>query len=626
MTAKDIRTKYLNFFQKRGHNVVTSASLLPENDSTTLFTGSGMQPMVPYLLGEKYPGGYDKIVNSQKCFRAGDIEEVGDNTHTTFFEMLGNWSLGNYFKKQQIEWIFEFLTSELELDPTRLYVSVYEGNEELKIPRDEEAVNIWKTEFAKKDINAKAVLNVQKNGMQDGRIFYYGNDENWWSRAGEPKKMPIGEPGGTDSEMFWDLGGHLQFHEKSQWKNMECHPNCDCGRFVEIGNNVFMKYVKDSIGFSELENKNIDFGGGLERLLIAVEDNSDIFACEIFDKIRLAIEVVSKRKYGENEDDTRAFRVIMDHLRGAVFLINDGAIPSNKDQGYFTRRLIRRSIRFGHQLRIEKNFTKEIAKSVIETYKESYVDMFNNAENIYSIIEIEERKFRRTLKKGELILDKLKEEEMNGTTFFDLFQTYGYPFEMTIEAVGEKGVKYDSKWIEEFQLAQDKHQELSRTASVGKFKGGLADNDKHTTQLHTVTHLLLAALRKVLGDHVEQKGSNITMDRIRFDFSHGEKLTDEQRTDVEKYVNEALQSDANVTLTEMSKIEAKKEGVVGAFWDKYPDEVKVYVIESPDGVVYSKELCGGPHVKNVNEIKGAFKLKKEKSSGAGVRRIKAIVE
>ncbi|XLQ19835.1 MAG: alanine--tRNA ligase [Candidatus Moraniibacteriota bacterium] len=625
MTAIELRQKYLDFFKKKGHEIVSSASLLPENDPTTLFTGSGMQPMVPYLLGEKYPGGSVRVANSQKCFRTSDIEEVGDNTHTTFFEMLGNWSFGDYFKEKQIMWIFEFLTEELDLDPERLYVSVYQGNEDLNIDKDTEAVELWKQEFDKKGINARAVFNVRKNGMQDGRIFYYGNDENWWSRVGEPENMPIGEPGGTDSEMFWDLGENLKFHENSKWSNDECHPNCDCGRFVEIGNNVFMKYMRTPDGFEELENKNIDFGGGLERMLIAVEDNPDIFACEIFDKIRTEIEIVSGKKYGENDDDTRAFRVIMDHLRGSVFLINDGAIPSNKDQGYFTRRLIRRSIRFGHQLGVESNFTKIVASSVVETYKEYYKDILDNSEKIYKVINEEEEKFRKTLKKGEIILDKLKKEEMNGTTFFDLFQTYGYPFEMTVEAMEEKGVEYNEKWIKEFQDAQEKHQELSRTASSGKFKGGLADDNEITTQLHTVTHLMLAGLRDVLGNHVEQRGSNITAERIRFDFSHDEKLTDEERIAVEAYVNKALGSKAMVELEEMSKLDAQEMGVLGVFWEKYPDQVKVYTVKD-DERIYSRELCGGPHIESVDEIKGVFKLKKEKSSGAGVRRIKAVIE
>ncbi|MEN8252007.1 MAG: alanine--tRNA ligase [Patescibacteria group bacterium] len=624
MTASQLRQKYLDFFENKEHEVVASASLLPENDPTTLFTNAGMQPMVPYLLSEEYPGGSKRIANSQKCFRSGDIEEVGDNTHTTFFEMLGNWSLGDYFKEEQISWIFEFLTEELGLNPERLYVSVHEGNEELDIPKDDEAVDLWKKQFESVGISAKAVLNVEKNGMQDGRIFYYGNDENWWSRVGEPEEMPIGEPGGTDSEMFWDLGEDLGFHEKSKWSDKMCHPNCDCGRFVEIGNNVFMRYQKTANGFEELVNKNIDFGGGLERLLVAVEDNPDIFACGVFDKIRTEIENVSGKKYGENEDETRAFRVIMDHLRGAVFLVGDGANPSNKDQGYFTRRLVRRSIRFGHQLGVEENFTKKIARSVVETYKDYYSDLSDDEDRIYNILEEEEKKFRQTLKKGEAILNKLKEEEMTGTIFFDLFQTYGYPFEMTIEAVEEKGIEHNENWLKEFEEAQKKHQELSRTASAGKFKGGLADDNEKTTQLHTVTHLMLAGLRSVLGNHVEQRGSNITAERIRFDFSHDEKLTDEERAQVEKYVNTALKSNAKVSLEEMSKEKAKEDGVVGAFWEKYPEQVKVYTVGDGDNI-YSREVCGGPHVENVDEIEGVFELKKEKSSGAGVRRIKAVL-
>jgi len=653
--------------EERGHKIVLSASLLPENDPTTLFTGSGMQPMVPYLLGEKYPGGEVRIANSQKCFRSGDIEEVGDNRHTTFFEMLGNWSLGDYFKKEQIKWMFEFLTKDLALDPSRLYVTVYRGNEKFKLDKEVEAVEVWQEQFKSVGIEAETIDLIEERmkkaksggnsssppragnpalgGLEDiaekYRIFYYSDSENWWSRAGSPSKMPEGEPGGPDSEMFWDFGPELGLHEKSEWKDQLCHPACDCGRFIEIGANVFMQYKKVKDGFEDLENKNIDFGGGLERLAMAVEDTPDIFKISLFDLSLKKLEELSNKKYtftkgdlGYDEmpdcwaSDMSSMRVVLDHLRAATFLINDGAEPSNKDQGYFTRRLIRRAVRFGHQLGIEDNFTKEIAKTVIETYGDYYNDLVENAERIYKMMDDEEKKFKKTLGKGlrELESIKLKVESVNGKSIFDLYQSYGFPIEMSLEELEKDGIKINKEKLQkEFDEELQKHKDLSRTASAGKFKGGLAGDDKVTTQLHTVTHLMLAGLREVLGDSVTQKGSNITPERIRFDFSYDQALTDEQKIGVEKFVNNALQSGAKVELSEMSKNKARESGVIGAFWEKYPDQVKVYTITDGESV-YSRELCGGPHVKALSEIKGVFKIKKEKSSGAGVRRIKAVVK
>lgn len=670
MISTKIRQKYLDFMEKRGHKVVSSASLLPENDPTTLFTGSGMQPMVPYLLGEPYPGGEVRIANSQKCFRARDIEEVGDNRHTTFFEMLGNWSLGNpikpdghgagYFKKEQIEWMFEFLTKELKLDPKRIYVSVYRGNEKYNLPKEKEAVKLWEKQFKSVGVEAKTIdiIEERKNGVdlrgvdlgKKARIFYYPDSENWWSRADGPDKMPEGEPGGPDSEMFWDFGVGLGLHEKSEWKDQPCHPACDCGRFVEIGNNVFMQYKKNGNKFEELKNKNIDFGGGLERLSMAVMDTADIFKISSFKLSLKKIEELSGKKYSFTKDDLgydempdcwvedmKSMRVILDHLRAATFLINDGAEPSNKDQGYFTRRLIRRAVRFGHQLGIEGNFTKEIAKTVVETYGDYYTDLVDNSERIYKVIDDEEKKFRKTLVRGLKILEKafpvgakeLEELEtppgmtdVDAKIVFDLYQTHGFPFEMIQEELDKKNL---TACESEFKRRLSEHKDLSRTASVGKFKGGVAGGDEVTTQLHTVTHLMLAGLRKVLGNGVGQRGSNITSERIRLDFSYDQAMTDEQKQEIEKFVNEALQSGAKIELTEMPKQQAMDEGVTGAFWEKYPDQVKVYTITAPDGTIYSKELCGGPHIESLDEVRGQFKIIKEKSSGAGVRRIKAVV-
>ncbi len=657
MKSQEIRKKYLKFMEERGHKIVSSASLLPENDPTTLFTGSGMQPMVRYLLGEPYPGGVRRIANSQKCFRSGDIEEVGDNRHTTFFEMLGNWSLGDpsspdgigragYFKKEQIGWIFEFLTKELGLDPKRLYVSVYRGNEKLGLPREEEAVKLWQEQFANVGIKARTVdlIELRQKGEdlrgicltevnEKNKIFYYPDSENWWSRAGAPNKMPAGEPGGPDSEIFWDFGPELKLHENSQWKDQPCHPACDCGRFMEIGNSVFMQYKKTEKGFEELKQKNIDFGGGLERLTAATLDTPDVFLIDLFAQSREKLEEISGKKYDESEEVKKAFRVILDHLRAATFLINDGANPSNKDQGYFTRRLIRRAVRFGHQLGIEKNFTAEIAQEVIKTYEDYYADLMKNQERILRAIDEEEGKFRKTLKKGLKrfrIYDlRFKNENKNvsGKEIFDLYQSYGFPIEMSLEELEKIGMKFNEQKIQqEFKEELQKHKDLSRTASAGKFKGGLADNDEKTTQLHTVAHLMLAGLRQVLGEGVTQKGSNITPERIRFDFSFDRAMTDEEKQAVEKFVNDALVSGAKVDLMEMPKQQAMDEGVTGAFWEKYPDQVKVYTVTAPDSTVYSRELCGGPHVKELSEIRGKFKILKEKSSSAGVRRIKAIIE
>lgn len=623
MTAKELRAKYIDFFRERGHTIVPSGSLLPENDPSTLFTGSGMQPMVPYLLGEKHPGGV-RIVDSQKCFRAMDIEDIGDNRHTTFFEMLGNWSLGDYFKSEQIDWVFDFLTKELKLDPSKLYVSVYRGNKEYDIPKDDEAVELWKERFKSVGIEAKAVDNSETEGMQDGRIFYFDEGENWWSRVGVPENMPEGEPGGPDSEMFWDFGESLLLHENSKYADKPCTPACDCGRFLEIGNNVFMQYMKTKDGFRELDNKNIDFGGGLERLAVAVADDPDVFLCDVFTSIRKKIEEISSKKYGENENETIGFRVIMDHLRAATFLIGDGAVPSNKDQGYFTRRLIRRAVRFAFDLGVDINFTAEVTKIIIQEYADYYTDLVDKQDMIVGEMEKEENKFRQTLKLGLKQFEKIKDNKIDGVIAFDLFQTYGYPVEMTEEIAVERNIKLPDDFKNEYDEAMKKHQDLSRTASAGKFKGGLADSSEETTRLHTAAHLLLEALRRVLGDHVTQKGSNITAERLRFDFLHDSKVTMEQREEVEKIVNDIIQKDLPVSFTEMTLDEAKEKGAMGVFESKYGEKVKVYEVGVGEAN-FSREICGGPHAEKTGDF-GVFKIKKEKSSSAGVRRIKAVLE
>ncbi len=622
ITAKQLREKYFKFFKEKDHKLISSASLLPENDPTTLFTGSGMQPMVTYLLGEKHAQGV-RIVDSQKCFRAEDIDEVGDNRHITFFEMLGNWSLGDYFKEDQIPWMYEFCTKELKLDPQRLYISVFRGDEKFDIPRDDESVKLWQKEFSKAGIDATAIDNAEKDGMQDARIFYYDAEKNWWSRAGVPANMPIGEPGGPDSEIFWDFGENLGIHESSEFKNNPCHINCDCGRFLEIGNNVFMEYKRTEKSFVELPNKNIDFGGGLERMAAAVQDNPDIFLIDVFKEMRLSLEKLSGKKYREDPEGTQAFRVILDHMRAAVFLISDGAIPSNKDQGYYTRRLIRRSVRFAQKLGIQESFTAELVKSVAKVYKKSYPDVYKKLDSIATETEKEEEKFSKTLADGlkrfNILVgsEKTKDYIINGEDAFDLFATFGFPIEMTKELADEQGIGVDEKgFYEKF----NKHQEISKAGAKKKFAGGLGDHSEMSTKYHTATHLLHAGLRKVLGEHVEQKGSNITPERLRFDFSHPEKMTDDEIKQVEDFVNNAIKKDYPVNFEEISVKKARDNGAMGLFEGKYADKVKVYSIGD-----ISVEICGGPHVKHTGVL-GHFKIIKEQSASAGIRRIRAVLE
>ncbi len=627
MTAKELRQKYLDFFKSKEHTIIPSASLIPENDSTTLFTSSGMQPLVPYLLGEKHPGG-KRLVDIQKSFRSEDIEEVGDSRHDTFFEMIGNWSLGDYFKEEQLNWIYSFLIDELKIDPNRLYATVFCGDDSIGIGRDTESVEILKKIFAKYDIEAKDIDSAEKNGMQGGRIFYYDAKKNWWSRSGLPADMPIGEPGGPDSEIFYDLGADLHKHENSVFKDQPCHLNCDCGRFIEIGNNVFMEFRKTADGFEKLQQKNVDFGGGLERIAMALQGTDNVFETDLFLHIINKIEFLTGKKYRENKV---AFEIIADHIKAATFIMGDdkGIAPSNTDQGYIVRRLIRRAIRYGNHLGIkddtwylakDESWTKEVAKIIIHDYKDEYPELDRNANFIIENLKEEEAKFRKTLERGLREFEKIK-GNINGKTAFDLYQSYGFPIEMTEEIVKSKNMKVD---VDGFKTELEKHQELSRTASAGKFKGGLADAGEETVKLHTAAHLLLTALRKVLGDHVTQKGSNITAERLRFDFAQPEKMTAEQIAEVEKLVNEAIEKKLPVKFEEMSLDEARKYGAMGVFESKYGERVKVYIIGEGDDI-FSKEICGGPHVENTG-ILGKFRIVKEESSSAGVRRIKAVLE
>jgi alanyl-tRNA synthetase len=624
MDIRTARTKYLEYYKKQGHAIIPSSSLVPENDPTTLFTGSGMQPLVPYLLGEVHPKGV-RLVNSQKCFRSGDIEEVGDNRHTTFFEMLGNWSLGDYGKKEQLTWFFTFLTEELQFDPKKLYVTVFAGDKALDIAPDDESVLLWKNLFKEKGITAETGLMGSEEegslrGMKEGeRIFYYNAEKNWWSRSGVPKNMPAGEPGGPDSEVFYcfeDIEHNPAYGE-------HCHPNCDCGRFLEIGNSVFMQFKKDEDGtFSKLPKQNVDFGGGLERILMALENTPDIIAVNHKPVIAF-LEKSSGKKYGEVNKDTKAFRIIADHMKATVFLINEGVLPANTDQGYFVRRLIRRSVRYADVLGVEGSGFASVVQPIVDMYKDAYPALEENVKSIEKSIADEEQKFRSTLARGMKEFEKLRGSTVSGKEAFILFSTYGFPFEMTEELAQERGMNVDKKGFDE---EMREHQSVSRAGSEHKFKSGLADTSEKVTMLHTCTHLLLAGLRKYVDTSIHQAGSNITNERLRFDFTYPEKVPEEVLRQVEVYVNEAIQKQCTVSTVILGKEEARESGVEGSFWDKYPDEVTVYSITDDESMLYSKELCGGPHVKNTGDIQGVFKIVKESSSSAGVRRIKAVLE
>ena len=608
MTANELRQKYLEFFRQKDHAVIPSAPVVPENDPTVLFTTAGMHPLVPYLMGEKHPKG-KRLVDSQKCIRTPDIDDVGDNRHLTFFEMLGNWSLGDYFKREAIEWSWEFLTDKqwLGLDPQRIFVTVFAGDRKMGVARDEESIEIWKEQFAKVGIEA-GVCELGAKSQTKSRIFLLGTEDNFWGPAGETG------PCGPCTEMFYDTrpeeGALDGTHEEL----------VDSFRLMEIWNDVFMEFNKTKEGkYEKLSQRNVDTGMGLERTITVLTGKKNVFDTELFEPIIKKIEEISGKSYQENKEVKRSMRIIADHLKAAVFIIADGIEPSNVERGYVLRRLIRRAIRQGHILGIDNNnFTTEVAQAVVAMYGEVYPEVKD--EKVSNILSQEEEKFRKTLARGLKQFEKLVANGKNitGLEAFDLYQTYGFPLEMTKELAEEKGLKVDE---EAFNKELKKHQERSRTASAGMFKGGLADTKEETRQLHTVAHLMLAGLRKVLGDHVHQRGSNINGERIRFDFSHPEKLTEEQKQAVENYVNEAIKSGTEVIMEEMTLEEAKRQGAEGAFESKYGDKVKVYTIGD-----YSKEICGGPHVKNTSEIKGVFRIKKEQSSSAGVRRIKAVLE
>ncbi len=640
-TADDLRSLFLNFMQKKGHALIPSASIIPENDPTVLFTTAGMHPLVPYLQGQKHPMG-KRLTDVQKCIRTGDIDEVGDNSHLTFFEMLGNWSLGDYFKKEAISWSWEFLTSPeyLGIEPERLAFSVFAGDEDC--PRDEEAASYWK-----------------QAGVKEDHIFFLPKENNWWGPAG------ITGPCGPDSEMFI-------ITDKPPC-GPDCSPACDCGRYLEIWNDVFMQYDKQKDGtFKPLSQKNVDTGMGLERTFCVLKGVKSVYDTSIFAGIIGKIQELSGKKYGSDEETTRAIRIIADHMRTATFIIGDdrGVTPSNVDQGYVLRRLIRRAVRHGMKLGMPQGFTCEIAKVIIAQYKATYPELESHGEFILEQLKLEEERFSRTLKKGvaefekvvgnirrtrealeaakaektpesagklrptpemQPIIAALKDgtatdemfdrvlstlDTIDGRSAFKLYDTYGFPIEITTEMAAEQGLKVDTEGFDE-RFKQ--HQATSHAGAEHRFKGGLADASEETAKLHTATHLLQAALRKVLGDEVHQKGSNITAERLRFDFSFGRKMTDEEKAEVEKLVNEAIQAAVPVVCEEMTVAEARAQGAMGLFESKYGERVKVYTMGK-----YSKEICGGPHARNTGDLK-SFKIKKEEASSAGVRRIKAVI-
>ena len=638
MNVSDVRKRFLDFYQKRGHVIIPSAPIVPGNDPTTLFTSSGMQPLVPYLLGKDHPEGV-RIANSQMSFRAGDIEEVGDNRHTTFFEMLGNWSLGDYFKQEQLPWVFEFLTSKEEglgLDPTKLFVTVFGGDEETGMAADTEAVELWKGLFATQGITADfANLGTEEagyeRGMQDNeRIFAYGAKKNWWSRAGVPSNMPAGEPGGPDSEVFYDFG----LPHDTKW-GVHCHPNCDCGRFVEIGNSVFMQFVKQEDGtFAPLPKQNVDFGGGLERLTFATIGIPDAFLIDVFDAARTVLEARTGLKYGADEASTKAFRIILDHMRAAAFMLAEGVTPSNTEAGYVLRRLIRRALREADRLNIHDAVLANVAQGYGEAYADHYPHVLAHAELIRDELAKEEAQFRKTLQNGLKEFEKLANKgSVAPEDVFTLFTTYGFPVEMTEELANERDIELD---LDAVMKLMAQHQETSRAGGAQRFAGGLADHAEQTVRYHTTHHILLAALQQVLGEEVKQRGSNITSERLRIDFSSPAKMTDEQKAEVERIVNDIIYQDLPVTRTVMPKAEAEKLGAQMEFGVKYPDMVSVYSVgpihateENPDiPNAFSLEFCGGPHVTNTKEIHEGgthFKIQKEEAVASGVRRIKAVL-
>lgn len=589
--SSELRSMFLKFFKDHGHAVISSASVIPENDPTVLFTTAGMHPLVPYLMGAKHPAG-NRLTDVQKCVRTGDIDDVGDFSHLTFFEMLGNWSLGDYFKEQMIPWSWEFLTSPeyLGLPKDRLAFSVFAGDADC--PRDEESAQLWRD-----------------CGVADDHIFFLPKENNWWGPAG------ITGPCGPDTEMF--------IITDKEPCGPDCSPACSCGRYLEIWNDVFMQYNKKADGtFEPLQQKNVDTGMGLERTICVLNGKKSVYETDLFAGILQKISELSGKQYGSDEETTRAFRIIADHMRTATFIMGDdrGVSPSNVDQGYVLRRLIRRAVRYGMGIGMPEGFTGEVAKVIIEQYKDVYPELKRNEAFVLEQLSLEESRFARTLKQGnrefEKLVEKVQDGQIDGVNAFHLYDTYGFPVEMTQELARERGLTVD---MDGFHECFRKHQATSQAGAEQRFKGGLADHSEQSARLHTATHLMHAALRKVLGSEVAQKGSNITAERLRFDFSFGRKMTKEELAEVERLVNEAIESHTPITCEEMTVAQAKEQGAIGLFESKYGEQVKVYTMGP-----YSKEICGGPHAQNTGDLV-SFKIKKEESSSAGVRRIKAVI-
>ena len=592
MTSGELRTMWLNFFKSKGHAIIPSASVIPENDPTVLFTTAGMHPLVPYLLGSKHPAG-TRLTDVQKCIRTGDIDEVGDASHLTFFEMLGNWSLGDYFKKDMIAWSWEFLTSPeyLGLDKDKLAFTVFEG--EGDIPRDDEAAGYW-----------------MEQGVKPENIYFLGRKHNWWGPAGQTG------PCGPDTEMF--------IIRDQPPCGPDCSPACSCGRFMEIWNDVFMQYNKNAEGqYIPMEKKNVDTGMGLERTVCTLNGCKSVYETDAFTDILAKISELSGKGYEDDAATTKAFRIVADHLRTSTFIMGDprGVSPSNVDQGYVLRRLIRRAVRYGMELGMGEGFTSEIAKVIIAQYQDVYPELKQNEAFVLEQFKLEESRFARTLRQGEREFDKLvsrmgEEKVIGGEQAFNLYATYGFPIEMTRELAAEKGFTVDE---DGFAKHFAEHQKSSHAGAEQRFKGGLADHSVQTARLHTATHLLHAALRRVLGDEVAQKGSNITAERLRFDFSFGRKVTKDELAQVEALVNEWIKADVPIEMKETTVAEAKAEGAIGLFGSKYGECVRMYTMGP-----YSKEICGGPHATHTGELV-SFKIQKEESSSAGVRRIKAVI-
>ncbi len=627
MNAQEIRKAYLAFCQKNGHEVIKRASLILKDDPTTLFTGSGMQPLLPYLLGRKHPKGV-RLTDSQTCLRAQDIDDVGDNRHTTFFEMLGNWSLGDYFKEQQIRQFFEFLTDVVGLNPSKIYVSCFIGSEKYGIPRDDKSAEIWRKVFAEKGIDAKIVEldtaeNGDKLGLQGGRIFFYNDKENWWSRGGGLDSTPIGDPCGPDSEVFYDFG------EKNHDASFgEAHPASDSGRFMEIGNQVFMQYRRLEDGsFEPLEKKNVDFGGGLERIAAAKINNPDVFQISLMKPIIEKLEEISGKNYDENKV---SMRVIADHLRSATFLAVDGCVPSNKEQGYVMRKFIRRAMAKAFDLGVEDNFVEQIVPVIVDIYAPDYKEVASKSDEIIAVMVKEEKAFRQTLRKGLRELEKFSQDGLTGVELFQLYDTFGFPLELSTEEAIRRKIPLSKNWREEFDAKMKEQRERSQTASKGKFKGGLEGQTLEHRKLHTATHLMNAALHNMFEGQIAQKGSNINAERLRFDFTFDRKLTDDEKQQIEDTVNSQISKGLEVSWavypTDYALIELK---AIGVFGDKYGETVKVYTMKAKDEKPFSVEICGGPHVDNTRELAEGgkkFKIIKEQSSSAGVRRIKAVLQ